>query len=116
MAESIELQQIPSQRFAITLGGNNYDIRVYMMEYSMAYDLDVNNSRDNRDDGSWLVTGFKFSHEVPMLPYRHQEINGNLILIIPDNEEADYTAFGITQFLAYLTQEEVDSYRLAVGL
>lgn len=116
MAESIDLQQIPAQQFAITLGGNNYDLRIYMMDYSMAYDLDINDSRNTREDGSWLVSGFKFVHGVPMLPYRHQEINGNLILTVPDEDEADYTMFGITQFLAYLTQEETDNYRLAAGL
>ena len=108
MAELIELQRIPSQKFAITLGGNNYDIRVYMLDYSMAYDLSINDTE--------VITGFKFNHEIPMLVYPYQEINGNLLLVIPDDEEANYIQFGITQFLVHLTQEETDIYREAIGV
>ena len=116
MAELIQLEQTPSVKFAIPLGGNNYDIRIYMLDYSMAYDIDINNGRANREGNRWLIEGFKFNHEIPMLVYPHQEVNGNLLLVIPDDEEADYTKFGSTQFLVYLSQGEIDQYREAVGV
>ena len=103
MAQEIQLEQIPSQQFVITLGENNYDIRIYSIVGHMAYDLSIN--------GALIIQGFKFVNEVLMLPYPHQEINGNLLLILPDDELPDYKLFGSSQFLTYLDATETLLYR-----
>ena len=105
MPQLIQLEQIPNQAFNITLGENNYDLRVYSIDGAMAYDVAIN--------GVTLVQGFRFAVSVLMLPYPYQEINGNLILSVLPDELPDYTRFGDSQFLYYLTAEETAEYRIA---
>lgn len=113
--QSISLRAIPSQRFTIPLGGNNYDIKIYSIDGAMAYDLDINSQRlDN--DGVWLISGFKMVNDMPLLAYRYQEVNGNILLSLPEDEIPDYTRFGLSQFLFYLTADETAEYRLAANL
>lgn len=115
MADPIQLEKIPSQAFNITLGDHNYDLRIYSIDGHMAYDLDIDKQREddpvNNPDKNWLINGFKLVNEVMLLPYKYQEINGNLLLVVPDNELPDYTRFESSQFLYYLTAEEAAQYR-----
>lgn len=106
--ELVSIDAIPSQQFTVTLGGNNYGIKLYSIDGHMSYDLSI--------DGVEIVTGFKMVNDVPLLAYRHQEINGNLLLQIPVDEIPDYTRFSISQFLFYLTESEINEYRLAADL
>jgi hypothetical protein len=103
MAQDIQLEQIPLQKVVITLGENNYDIRIYSIVQRMAYDLTIN--------GVIVIKGLKFVNEVLMLPYSHQEVNGNILLILPDDELPDYKLFGVSQFLTYLDASETLLYR-----
>jgi len=111
----VQISAIPSQQFGIQLGGNNYDIKIYSIDGAMAYDLDINSQRlDN--NGVWLISGFKMFNDVPLLVYRSQEVNGNLLLQISEDEIPDYTRFGLSQFLYYLTASESEAYRTVTDL
>lgn len=113
--ELINLDPIPSQRFNITLGDNNYDIKIYSIDGAMAYDLDINSQRlDN--NGVWLVSGFVMVNDVLLLPYVHQELNGNLLLALSEDDTPDYTRFGTAQFLYYLDAAETEAYRTVTRL
>ena len=103
MASLITLEAITAQEFNVTIGDYSYDIRIYSTISGMAYDLSIVDVE--------IVQGFQFVNEVLMLPYRHQEVDGNLLLVVPDDEVPNYEAFGITQFLAYLDEEETGAYR-----
>ena len=103
MASLITLEATPNQEFVVTLGGYNYRIRIFSIDSAMAYDLSI--------DDEIIIQGFKFVNEVLMLPYEYQELNGNLLLIVPDDELPDYQNFGSTQFLAYLSADETVTYR-----
>lgn len=105
---TIKIDAIPNQRFTVPLGGNNYDIKIYSIDGHMSYDLYV--------DGSVVVLGFKMVNDMPLLPYKYQEINGNIILQLPEDEIPDYTKFNSSQFLFYLNEEETEAYRLAMNL
>lgn len=111
----VQISAVPSQQFNITLGGNDYDIKIYSIDGAMAYDLDVN-SQILDNNGVRLISGFKMFNDVPLLPYPHQEIDGNLLLQISEDELPDYTRFGLSQFLYYLTASESEAYRTATDL
>ena len=87
----VQISAIPSQQFSIQLGGNNYDIKIYSIDGAMAYDLDINAVN--------IISGFKMLNDVPLLVYTHQEVNGNLLLSLPESETSDYNKFGLSQFL-----------------
>jgi hypothetical protein len=106
--ESIVIDALPSQRFTFTAGGNNYKLKIYSIDGHMSYDLFVNSIE--------IVAGFKMVNDIPLLPYPHQEVDGNILLQIPEDEIPDYTRFGLSQFLYYLTEEETTAYRLATNL
>lgn len=103
MPSLIKLDAIPKQSFNITLGNYSYDLKLFSNDGSMAYDLYI--------DGVNVIQGFKFVNEVLMLPYEHQELNGNLLLVVPEDELPDYESFGSTQFLIYLDADETEVYR-----
>ena len=106
--ELVTLKAISSQRFNITLSGNSYDIRIFSTEGGMACDISIN--------GVSVISGFKMINDVPLLVYPHQEISGNLVLSLPDDETPNYEGFGSSQFLYYLNAEEAASYREAFEL
>lgn len=106
--ELVQINAVPSQKFNITLGGNKYDIKIYSIDGAMAYDMDINAVK--------IIRGFEMVNDVPLLPYPHQEINGNLLLQISENETPDYTRFGLSQFLYYLTADEIAAYRTVTDL
>ena len=106
--ELINIDAIPSQQFTVPLGGNNYDIKIYSIEGHMSYDLSVNAVN--------IIQGFKIVNDIPLLPYPHQEINGNLLLSLSIDEIPNYELFGTSQFLYYLTDEEITQCRAANNL
>jgi hypothetical protein len=104
----INIDALSSQGFTITLGGNNYRVKIYSIDGHMSYDLFINSVE--------IIAGFKMVNDIPLLAYTHQEVNGNILLQIPEDEIPDYTRFGLSQFLYYLTEEETAAYRLATSL
>mgnify|MGYP003643998026 FL=1 len=106
--ELITIEALPSQSFTVTLGGNNYEIKIYSIDGHMSYDLSINSVQ--------IISGFKMVNDVPLLVYVHQESNGNILLQIAEDEIPDYKKFGLSQFLYYLTETETADYRLAAGL
>tara|TARA_R110000851_G_scaffold60415_6_gene139474 strand:- start:792 stop:1115 length:324 start_codon:yes stop_codon:yes gene_type:complete len=106
--ELISIDAIPSQQFNTTLSGNNYSIKIYSIDGHMSYDLSIN--------AVSIISGFKMVNDVPLLAYSHQEVSGNILLQIAEDEIPDYTRFGLSQFLYYLTEDETTAYRLAANL
>lgn len=78
---------------------------IYDCDGFMCYDLSI--------DDVIVSQGDRFVYLMPMIKYRYQEVDGNFLLDFPQNEDADYTQFGDTQFLRYLTQDESDRLREA---
>lgn len=106
--QSISLDAIPSQSLIVPLGGNNYSIKIYSIDGHTSYDLSINSEL--------IIEGFKLVNDVLLLPYPYQEVNGNLLLSLTDDEIPDYKRFGFSQFLYYLDAEETAVYRLAADL
>ena len=107
MPSLISINATPAQQFIVQLGDYSYELRIFSTDGNMAYDLSI--------DDVEVVQGFQFVNEVLMLPYEYQEVNGNLLLVVPDDEVPNYEAFGITQFLAYLDEDEARAYRDSIA-
>lgn len=101
--ELIELQAIPSQEIIVTLDGNRYEIPIKDAGGFMAYGV-IRNGVTILENGNRIVNGS------PLLPYKHME-SGSFSLSVPDSELPDYRQFGLTQFLYYASQEELESIR-----
>ena len=61
-------------------------------------------------DGTTLVSNMRITAGTPLLPYRYQE-SGNFLMTTDGEAIPYYDQFGITQFLVYLTADELATYR-----
>ena len=96
------VQGVPNQQFT-TNTGDRYEIRIVSADGVMVYDLYINEQI--------IVEGFRFVNQQLMLPYVYQEVNGNFLLDVPDDETPNYENFEVTQFLYFLDSDEAAQYR-----
>jgi len=99
----ITLQQIPNQEVIITLDGSRYKIQIKSASGFMTYGIE-------RDGVVIIENGNRVVNGAPLLPYKYME-SGNFVLDIPETELPDYKKFGVTQFLFYASQEEIEAVR-----
>lgn len=98
----IGIAAVANQTFFVQLEDVPYTITLHAADDIVAVSI-------TRDDVV-LVTGARVTPGMPLLPYRHQE-NGNFLLITSDGDLPDFTQFGVTQFLVYLTAAELAAAR-----
>lgn len=61
-------------------------------------------------DGVTIVSNVRVTAGTPLLPYRYQE-SGNFIMTTDGEAIPYWDQFGITQFLVYLSADELAAYR-----
>lgn len=98
----LTLAALANQTFFVQL-----DERAYTIEIHMAGD--VMTATITRDD-VLLIQGARITPGMPLLPYRYQE-SGNFIVLVDNGDLPDYTKFGVTQFLEYLSADELAALR-----
>jgi hypothetical protein len=98
----VNLAALPNQSLTIQLAERVYDIRTREANGAMAVTI--------ARDGVTLVSALRMTAGTPLLPYRYQEA-GNFVLTTEGDALPYYGQFGITQFLVYLTAEEVAALR-----
>lgn len=96
----ISLSAIANQSFTVQLDSNIYEMTLNEINGLMAATLTIN--------GTVVISGTRLVPETPILPYRYQE-NGNFILFTEEDEYPYYTEFGVTQYLLYLSQAEIEA-------
>jgi hypothetical protein len=101
---TVPLQAIPNQTFSIQIDDNIFSFVLKFIINFMIVDLSINNVP--------ILTGLRLVPQYPVVPYKYLE-NGNFILITANNDYPNYTQFGITQFLVYATQDELEDIRAA---
>lgn len=101
MAVMIDLQPIPNQVITTTLEERRYELRFTTTN-------DVTSVTVLRDDLT-LVTNARATPAFPLLPYRYL-YTGNFIFATLNDDYPFYSQFGITQFLLYFTQAEIDGF------
>lgn len=100
--QEIPLENVPNQKFSITLDETRYTIRLTTINGITYADID-------RDDVN-IISGFKCCPFQLIMPYPSMD-SGNFLFETSDGEYPQYESFGDTQFLYYLTQEEVEVFR-----
>ena len=98
----LQIDPIPNQSFTVRLDNQRYDITLKETRGVMSANIARNDVE--------LLTGARVVAGTPLLPYRYQE-EGNFFLLTDAGDLPDYTKFGITQSLVYLTIEEVEAQR-----
>lgn len=102
MVMRINIDAIPNQSFTVRLDDSLYAITLKATNGVMAADI----ARDNVQ----LLTGHRVVAGTALLPYKFQE-RGNFVITTIDEELPDYTKFGVSQFLDYLSVEEMAAIR-----
>ncbi len=104
--QNIPIQAIPSQTFTyIDSLANTWDISIRNVSMQMAFSFSLN--------GTTLIQNVCAVAGYRIIPYDHLE-NGNFVLITQSYQVPDYTQFGITQSLLFLTQAEIDAMRSSI--
>lgn len=103
MSDRIRLASIPSQELNVTRDGDRYQITLKADEYG---DIIADIYRDDEP----LLTGFFVVAGLPLIPYEHLE-NGNFIFVTDDDDHPNYEKFGSSQYLIYLTADEMGVLR-----
>lgn len=100
----IGLSAIPNQSLTTQIGDRVYDIAVREANGVMAASI--------TRDGEEIIKNVRITAGTPLLPYRYQEA-GNFIVTTESEALIYYDQFGVTQFLVYVTADELVAYRAA---
>lgn len=96
---NIGIDPIPNQSFSIRLDNQRYDFVLKETRGVMSVSI-------ARDDIQ-LLSNCRVCAGTPLLPYKFQE-EGNFMLLTEDEDLPDWTQFGVTQSLVYLSIAEVE--------
>lgn len=99
----VSLAAVANQTLFIQLDERAYTIAVH------ASDGNLMTADITRDDVV-LLQGGRITPGMPLLPYRYQEA-GNFLLITNEGDLPDFAQFGVTQFLVYLSPDELAAAR-----
>ena len=100
--QTITIQAIPNQKFSVPLDGNQWDLEIRTTNGCVS----VSAARN----GEAIMSNIRVVAGTRVLPAKYQEA-GNFVFITQNYEIPDYTKFGITQSLIYISQAELDIVR-----
>lgn len=98
----VPLAPIPNQSFNIFLDNNEWDFTIYTVGNVMAADVVLN--------GTLILSGQRLTPVTPVIPYRYLE-NGNFAFVTANFDYPDYTMFGASQSLVYVSPDELEAIR-----
>lgn len=98
--ETINIETIPNQTISYQENENFYELTFKEINGLMAVDVTIN--------GDIILTGQRIVSDVPLIPYQNLQ-NGNFVITTDNQEYPYYTQFGITQFLNYASQQEIQA-------
>lgn len=99
----ITLQRTANQQFTVELNGRRVDLTFKAATNIMIVDIAV--------DEEVILRGHRLVVGEPMIPYRYLNQWGNLVLLTENNQLPWWEQFGNTQFLMFLTPEEIEEIR-----
>lgn len=102
----IPIDAIPNQNFTTTLENYAYDFRINTCVNITTITLSI--------DQEVILDGERIPPFSPVIPYRYLE-KGNFAFLTQNEEYPIYSQFGVSQFLVYLTQEEIATLRNAAN-
>jgi hypothetical protein len=98
----VPIQAIPNQKFFIVLDGNQWDIGIRTTNGCISVSASLN--------GNPIMENMRAVAGTRVIPSKYQEA-GNFVFITQNYEIPDYINFGVTQFLIYISQAELDAVR-----
>ena len=101
--QTINIAAIPNQSFSIQLESNFYFIELKEANGAMVISITRNSIL--------LIENMICVIGTPLIPYEYLEDGNFFFTTDAVNSVPYYTAFGITQFLFYITQAEIASLR-----
>lgn len=104
--ETVSIQAIPNQTLTIVLNQIRWDMTIKSTNGTVSVSI--------TKDGVLLIENARATAGMRIIPAKYQE-DGNFAIITTNNEIPDYTKFGITQSLVYVTQDELDVIRAPVA-
>ena len=100
----LTLQAIPNQILSIQLENNSYQIEIRTIDINNKMAISIYRNQEI------VIQGLELLGNIGIIPFRYLE-NGNFVMTTMDDELPDYTKFGITQFLNYVTVAELAAAR-----
>ena len=98
----IQLNAIPNQSITINVGDVIYTISIKYASGIMCASISK--------DGNSIISGHRIVSGGLLLPYKYME-SGNFVMITQNYEYPSYEKFGVSQFLFYVSQAELDNLR-----
>ena len=99
----IPLQALPSQQFSVPLDNNQWDFTIQYVNGSIAVTLLLNSVP--------VITGMHIVGGMRIIPAEYEE-SGNFVLTTINYQVPDYTQFGTSQQLIYLSAAELALIRV----
>lgn len=100
--QAVTLQAIPNQQFSLVVDESRWDITVRTTNDTISVSI--------MRDGVSVIENYRIVSGVLIIPAKYQE-SGNFILFTKSFEIPDYTKFGVTQSLFYISAADLELYR-----
>lgn len=104
--QNLPIKALPNQRFSIVLDNNRWDIAIRDTNGTISVSM--------IRDGTALIENARAVAGMRIIPAQYQEA-GNFTLTTQNGEIPDYTKFGVTQELIYLSATELAEIREPVS-
>lgn len=101
--QNIPIQAIPNQQFNIVLDDNRWDITIKSTKGTVSVTLIRN--------GQVIVSNARAVAGMRIIPAIYQEA-GNFAIISQNQSIPEYSQFGVSQFMLYLSEAELDLIRI----
>ena len=100
MSSRLPLQAVPNQAFSALLDGLSYRITLKQAIGVMIAAISI--------DDEEVISGSRFFADSPLIPYPHLEKGGgNFVMTTEGDALPAFDQFGVTQFLIYVTADEI---------
>ena len=100
MSSRLPLQAVPNQAFSALLDGLSYRITLKQATGVMVATISI--------DDEEVISGSRFFADSPLIPYPYIENGGgNFVMTTEGDALPAFDQFGVTQFLIYVTADEV---------
>lgn len=104
---AISLIQAANQKFSVTVDGLAYEVALKTVDGMMAADVAV--------DGTIIMQGIRCTQQSPIMPYAYMAQSGNFYWYATDESPIWWEKFGVSQFLYFLTPEDLAEAAVANG-
>jgi len=98
--QTLAISAVPNQTFSTTLDDNRYDFGIFQANGVMCCNIAVNEVQ--------ILSGQRITNGTFLIPFLDlQGQNGNFLLLTQNEALPDFTQFGSTQTLIYMSYDEI---------